>query len=177
MILPTAFRISFQKERSAMVDAALRFDPYKDFKFRVKWDGKYVAGVSHISALKRTTDVIEYREGGDPSSSRKVTGLTKYAPITLKRGITADHAFEQWANQVSSLNGPPDLGHFRKDVVIELLDDAGRVLLAYNLYRCWVSEYEALPDLDADTDSIAFESITLENEGWERDAGVSAPQP
>jgi phage tail-like protein len=159
-----------------MVDAAAgRFEPFKDFKFRIKWDGRYVAGVTHISPLRRTTDVIEYREGADPSSSRKLTGLTKYAPITLKRGITADHAFEQWANQVSKLNGTPDLAHFRKDVVIDLIDDAGRVVLAYFVYRCWVSEYVALPYLDAETDSIAFESITLENEGWERDVTVEPP--
>jgi phage tail-like protein len=152
-----------------MVDApASRFDPYKNFKFRVQWDGRVVAGVSHIGALRRNTDVLEHREGGEPSSSRKVPGLTKYAPIVLKRGVTFDHAFEQWANEVYKLNGTPDLAHFRKDVVIELLDDAGNTLLRYAVHQCWVSEYEALPDLDADTDAIAFESITLENEGWER---------
>jgi phage tail-like protein len=152
-----------------MVDAAAsRFDPYKNFKFRVQWDGRVVAGVSHIGALKRSTDVLEHREGGEPSSSHKVPGLTKYAPIVLKRGVTSDHAFEQWANEVYKLNGTPDLAHFRKDVVIELLDDAGNTLLRYAVHQCWVSEYDALPGLDADMDAIAFESITLENEGWER---------
>ena len=140
---------------------------YENFKFRVQWDGQPVAGVSKVSALKRTTDVVEHRQGGDPSSSRKEPGLTHYSAITLGRGLTSDHAFEQWANLVSKLNGTPN-PNFRKDIAIELLDDAGNVLLTYKVYKCWVSEYTALPDLDSDTDSVAFESITLENEGWER---------
>ena len=65
---------------------AQRFDPYKNFKFRVKWDGHYVAGISKISALRRTTEVVEHREGGDPSMSRKSPGLTKFDAITLERG-------------------------------------------------------------------------------------------
>ena len=158
---------------------ASRFDPYKNFKFRVKWDGRYVAGVSKISALKRSTEVIEHREGGDPSSSRKSPGRTKYDAITLERGVTHDVAFEQWANKVwdygSGLGTEVSLKDFRKDVVLELLNEAGQVVIAYKIFRCWVSEFQALPDLDANTAVVAIEHIKLENEGWERDQTVVEP--
>src|SRR4030095_7888510 len=130
-----------------------RFDPYKNFKFRVKWDGRVIAGVSKVSALKRTTEVVEHREGGDPSSSRKSPGRTKYEPITLERGVTHDLEFEQWANKVWTLGAGPgqeaSLKDFRKDVVLELVNEAGQVVLAYRIFRCWVSEFQALPELDA----------------------------
>ena len=158
---------------------ASRFDPYKNFKFRVKWDGRYVAGVSKISALKRSTEVIEHREGGDPSSSRKSPGRTKYDAITLERGVTHDVAFEQWANKVwdygSGLGTEVSLKDFRKDVVLELLNEAGQVVIAYKIFRCWVSEFQALPDLDANMAAVAIEHIKLENEGWERDQSVVEP--
>jgi phage tail-like protein len=158
---------------------AQRFDPYKNFKFRVKWDGKYVAGISKVSALKRTTEVIEYREGGDPSTSHKSPGRTKYEAITLERGVTHDVAFEQWANKVwnygAGLGSEVSLKDFRKDIVLELLNEAGQVVLAYKIYRCWVSEWQALPDLDANANAIAIQHIKLENEGWERDLSVVEP--
>jgi phage tail-like protein len=157
-----------------------RYDPYKKFKFRVKWDGRYVAGVSHVSGLTRTTEVVEHREGGDPSTSRHSPGLTKYATIRLKRGITHDTAFEAWANQVWRLGAPfgseAALASFRKDIEIELYNEAGQLVIRYKVYRCWVSEYQALPDLEADTSSVLLESITLENEGWERDTSVTEPK-
>ncbi|HEY4257881.1 MAG TPA: phage tail protein [Candidatus Udaeobacter sp.] len=156
-----------------------RFDPYKNFKFRVKWDGKYVAGVSKISGLRRTTEVIHHREGGDPSSSRKSPGLTEFAPIMLERGVTHDPEFEKWANKVWSvgagLGTEVSLKDFRKDIVLELYNEAGQLVLEYKIYRCWVSEYEILPDLDANANAIAIEHITLENEGWERDQSVTEP--
>ena len=156
-----------------------RFDPYKNFKFRVKWDGRYVAGVSKISALKRTTEVIEHREGGDPSISRKSPGKTMFEPITLERGVTHDTEFEKWANKVWSLGQGPgtevSLADFRKDIFIELYNEAGQLVKAYKVYRCWVSEYQALPDLVAKDNLVAFETITLENEGWERDTEVVEP--
>jgi phage tail-like protein len=156
-----------------------RFDPYKNFKFRVKWDGRYVAGVSKISALRRTTEVIEHREGGDPSISRKSPGQTKFEPITLERGVSHDPEFEQWANKVwyfgAGLGSEVSLKDFRKDIVIEVYNEAGQLTLAYKVYRCWVSEYQALPDLDANISTIAIESIRLENEGWERDNSVTGP--
>jgi phage tail-like protein len=156
-----------------------RFDPYKNFKFRIKWDGRYVAGVSKISGLRRTTEVIQHREGGDPSSSRKSPGRTEYAPITLERGVTHDPEFENWANKVWRFGAGPgaevSLKDFRKDIVLDLYNEAGQLVLSYKIYRCWVSEYQILPDLDANAGAIAIEQITLENEGWERDHSVKEP--
>lgn len=156
-----------------------RSDPYKNFKFRVKWDGRYVAGVSKVSGLRRTTEVIQHREGGDPSSSRKSPGRTEFESITLERGVTHDPEFENWANKIWNLGAPHgaevSLKDFRKDIVLELYNEAGQLVLAYKVYRCWVSEYEILPDLDANANAIAIEHIRLENEGWERDQSVSEP--
>ena len=158
---------------------AQRFDPYKNFKFRVKWDGKYVAGVSKVGMLKRTTEVVKHREGGDPSSSRKSPGRTEYDGITLERGVTHDVAFEQWANSVwnfgAGLGSEVSLASFRKEIIIELYNEAGQLAIAYKVYRCWVSEYQALPDLDANSNAVAIHHIKLENEGWERDLDVTEP--
>src|SRR5947209_993857 len=156
-----------------------RFDPYKNFKFRVKWDGRYVAGVSKVSMLKRTTEVVKHREGGDPSSSRKSPGRTEYEPVTLERGVTHDGESEAWANKVWRVGAGPgtevSLKDFRKDVILEVYNEAGLKVLAYKLYRCWVSEYQALPDVDANANAVAIQHIKLENEGWERDAEVAEP--
>ncbi|MFI2346429.1 phage tail protein [Streptomyces sp. NPDC019443] len=156
-----------------------RFDPYKNFKFRVKWDGQYVAGVSKVSSFKRTTEVVRHREGGDPSSSRKSPGRTEYEAITLERGITHDPRFEQWANKVwnfgSGLGAEVSLRDFRKDIIIEILNEAGQVSIAYKVYRCWVSEFQAVPDLDANANAVAIQHLKLENEGWERDYEVNEP--
>jgi phage tail-like protein len=159
-----------------------RFDPYKIFKFRVKWDGQYVAGVSEVSPLVRRTAVVEHREGGDPSTARKSPGLTAFDAITLERGITQDTAFEDWANKVWKLGAPLGsevaLADFRKDIVLEFYNEAGQLVRAYKIYRCWVSEYQALPQLDAGStgSTIAIEHIKLENEGWERDTSVVEPK-
>ncbi len=157
-----------------------RVDPYKNFNFRLKWDGQYVAGVSRVSGLKRATEVVEHREGGDPSSTRKSPGLTRYEPITVERGVTQDPAFEQWANKVwqlgAGLGGEVALADFRKDVLLEFYNEAGQLALAFNIYRCWPSAYEALPDLDANAGAVAIERLVLQNEGWERDASVVEPK-
>ena len=156
-----------------------RFDPYKTFKFRVTWDGKVVAGVSKISSLKRSTEVVEHREGGDPSAVRKSPGRTTFDPLTLERGVTHDAAFEDWANLVWRRGGGGNelaLSSFRKDIFIELLNEAGQVVIAYKVYRCWVSEFVALSDLDANNTAVAFQHIKLENEGWERDTSVVEPK-
>ena len=155
-----------------------RFDPYKNFKFRVKWDGKYVAGVSKVSALKRTTEVVEHREGGDPSRVRKSPGQTNYEPITLERGVTHDEEFEKWANSIHSLQGDAamSLKDFRKDIIIELLNEQGSIVKRYIVFRCWISEYIAMPDLDAAGNAVAIETMVLQNEGWERDPAVTEPQ-
>ena len=156
-----------------------RFDPYKNFKFRIKWDGKYVAGVSKVSALSRSTEMVEHREGGDPSTTRKSPGQTSFEAITLERGVTHDLEFEQWANKVwnwgAGLGSEVSLRDFRKDIIIELYNEAGQKVQAYNVYRCWVSEYQALPELDASGNAVAIQTLKLENEGWERDTSVSEP--
>jgi phage tail-like protein len=156
-----------------------RFDPYKNFKFRIKWDGKFVAGVSKIGALKRTTELVEHREGGDPSSARKSPGQSKYEAITLERGVTHDTEFEKWANKVwnfgSGLGSEVSLKDFRKDVIIEVYNEAGQLAIAYKVFRCWVSEYQALPELDASANAVAIQTLKLENEGWERDYEVPEP--
>ncbi|KRT66078.1 MAG: hypothetical protein XU11_C0014G0040 [Candidatus Dadabacteria bacterium CSP1-2] len=156
-----------------------RFDPYKQFKFRVKWDGIYIAGVCKMSSLRRVTEVVTHREGGDPSTARKSPGQTSYEPIVLMRGRTHDMEFERWANKVwnygSSLGAEVSLKDFRKDIIIELYNEAGQLVMAFKVYRCWPSDYVALSDLDANDTSVAFESITLQHEGWERDYAVTEP--
>ncbi len=156
-----------------------RFDPYKNFKFRVKWDGRYVAGISRVSALKVTREVVEHREGGDPSTSRKSPGRNKFEPITLERGVTHDLEFERWANRVwnfgAGLGLEVSLKDFRKDIIIEFYNEAGQLAIAYKVFRCWVSEFQSLPDLDANANAVAIQHIKLENEGWERDLAVTEP--
>src|SRR6266699_3556807 len=156
-----------------------RLDPYKNFKFRVKWDGRYVAGISKVSALKRTTEVVEHREGGDPSTSRKAPGRTKYEAITLERGVTHDTDFEAWASLIwnfgSGLGAEVSLKNFRKDLMIDVYNEAGQLVLAYKVYRAWVSEYQALPDLDANANAVAIQHLKLEHEGFERDYDVTEP--
>jgi phage tail-like protein len=156
-----------------------RFDPYKNFKFRLRWDGRVVAGISKVSSLKRTTEVVKHREGGDPSSSRKSPGRTEFEAITLERGVTHDVDFEQWANKVwnfgSGLGAETSLRDFRKDVTLELYNEAGQLVIAYKVFRAWVSEFQSLPDLDANANAVAIQHIKLENEGWERDVEVVEP--
>jgi phage tail-like protein len=158
---------------------AERFDPYKNFKFRVKWDGRYVAGVSKVSALRRTTEVVTHREGGDPSSSRKSPGRSEYEAITLERGVTHDPEFEGWASKVWSfgagLGAESSLKDFRKDIILELYNEAGQLAIAYKIYRCWASEFQALPEMDANANAVAIQTLKLENEGWERDVDVTEP--
>ena len=157
----------------------LRFDPYKNFKFKLKWDGRYVAGISKVSALKRTTEVVKHREGGDPSTSRKSPGRTEFDAITLERGVTHDLEFEAWAAkvwQIGAANGSEvSLQDFRKDMILDFFNEAGQLAISYKIYRAWVSEYQALPDLDANANAVAIQHIKLENEGFERDTSVTEP--
>lgn len=156
-----------------------RFDPYKNYKFRLKWDGRYVAGVSKVSALRRTTEVVTHREGGDPSTNRKAPGQTTYEAITLERGVTHDTDFEAWANKVwnfgAGAGSEVSLKDFRKDIILDVFNEAGQKVLSYKIYRCWVSEFQALPELDASANSVAIQTLKLENEGWERDQDVTEP--
>jgi len=154
---------------------ATRLDPYKSFMFRVKWDGKYVAGLMKMGALKRTTAAVVHRDGADPARERKSPGVTKYDAITMERGVTHDPEFERWANLVHSLDSPISLRNFRKDLIVDLFNEAGQKVISYNLHRCWVSEYQALPQLDAANAAVAIESIKIELESWERDVAVVEP--
>ena len=156
---------------------AYRYDPYKNFKFRVRWDGKVVAGLSKVSLLKQSTEPVTHREGGDPSSARLTPSVWKFEPITLERGITHDLEFERWAKLIWNVEGDAaiSLKNFRKDIIIELLNEQGIVAKAYKIYRCWVSEYQALPELDANAHVVAIEKLVLQNEGWERDDEVPEP--
>ena len=139
-----------------------RTDPYRNFKFRVKWEGSTVAAVTRVSALRRTVEITEFRDGNDPSSVRRLPGRVVYEPITLKRTLDGDRSFEDWANQVGST--APALPNYRKQIRIEVLDKQDQVFLAYDVYRCWPSEYRVLPELS--------ESLTLVPEGWQRDRSV-----
>ena len=156
-----------------------RFDPYKNFKFRVKWDGKTVAGVSKVSALKRSIEVVKHREGNDPSTARHMPATASFEAVTLERGVTHDPEFEAWARKVwnfgAGLGAETSLKDFRKDIIIEVYNEAGQLALAYKVFRCWVAEYQALPDLDANANAVAIQNLKLENEGWERDAEVPEP--
>ena len=141
-------------------DDASGSDPYKNFRFRVTWDGRHVAGFSKAEVLKRTTEVVEFRTGGDPSS-RKSPGRGEYEAITLERGVTRDPEFQQWVRNAGA--APP-----AEDLTLELYDEAGRLTIAYRLYRCWVSEYQAVPELDANANVVAIRTMTLAMQGWER---------
>jgi phage tail-like protein len=156
-----------------------RFDPYKTFRFLIYFGTSTtpVAAMSKVTGLKRSSDVIEYKEAGN-MLIRKGLGRTKYEPITLERGLTHDSDFEDWANKAQELDtGAPkqSLKDLRRDLAIVLLNEAGQPVYRYKLYRCWVSEYQALPDLDAGANAVAIEHIKLENEGWERDKSVTEP--
>ncbi|MGH1491158.1 MAG: phage tail protein [Acidimicrobiales bacterium] len=152
-----------------------RFDPYKSYMFRVRWDGQYVAGLSKMSALRRTTEPVTHRVGGDPSHQRKSPGTSTFEAVTFERGVTHDPAFQDWANLVHSLNNPISLANFRKDVIVDVFNEANQLALSYQLYRCWVSEYQALPEMDANTNAIAIETIKVEIEGFARDTDVTEP--
>lgn len=154
---------------------ATRFDPYKSFMFRIKWDGKYVAGISKMSALKRSTEPVVHRQGGDPSHERKSPGKSKYEAVTMERGVTHDPEFEKWANLVHSLDSPISLKDFRKDVIVDVFNEADQKVLSYKLLRCWPSEFQSLPQLDAASAAVAIETLKLELEGWERDTAVTEP--
>jgi len=162
---------------TGFVKNAHRIDPYKNYKFRVVMDGKPVLGVSKVGALKRTTEVVKHREGGENSTDHKSPGRTTYDAITMERGITHDREFERWANMVHPYSGDTgmDLVKYKKDLTLEVMNEKGHVAFRYFLYDCWVSEYTAIPDLDANANAVAIESIKIELEGWERDLDTKEP--
>lgn len=158
-----------------------RHFPYLGFKFRVIWDNRTVAGISKVSALKRTTEPVEYREGGDMSSKRKHPGQTKHEAITLERGITHVKEFERWANKVwfqdAGDASQMSLRDFRKNITIEVLNEAGQVVLRYHVYRCWVSEFQSMGELDASGNAVLIETLKLENDGWKKEVVEETMEP
>lgn len=156
---------------------AHRFDPYKNFRFQLRWEGRAVMGVSKVGALKRTTEVVSYRSGGGNTFDFKSPGRTKYESVMLERGVTHDHEFERWASQVHSHEGASiaDLRNYKKDITLELMNLRNQIAIRYFLFKCWPSSYTALPDLDAGQNAVAIESMTLEVEHWARDPDTTEP--
>lgn len=157
---------------------AERFDPYRTFKFQVLIDGKPVAGLRKMTALKRKTEAVKWRSAGDPSTERVMPGGTTYEPVTLEQGLTHDPVFEQWAQLVNNIqgDGAVSLKHYRKDIVLNVLNLQGAVAISYKLHRAWVGEYQALPDFDAGTmNAVGIQTVVLQHEGWERDIQVAEP--
>lgn len=159
------------------VKNAKRLDPYKNFKFRLLWDNKPVLGISKVSALKRTTEVVKHRDGGDNSTDHKSPGRTSYDAITVERGLTHDPEFEAWANKVHPYSGDKamDLAAYKKDLTLEMMNEKGHVVYRYFLYDCWVSEYTSIPELNANANAVAIESMKIELEGWDRDKDTKEP--
>ena len=160
------------------VTNAHRFDPYKNFKFRVILNDRPVMGVSKVSALKRTTEVVKHRDGGDNSTDRKSPGRTSYEAVTMERGVTHDPEFEKWANLIHHFSGDPsmDLVNYKKQLTLEIMNERGHVAKRYFLSGCWVSEFTAVPDLDANANAVAIEMIKIEIEGWVRDEDTKEPK-
>ena len=156
---------------------AKRYDPYKNFKFRILWDDRPVMGVSKVGALKRTTEVVKHRDGGDNSTDHKSPGRTTYDSIMVERGLTHDPEFEAWANKVHPYSGDTamDLAGYKKNLTLEMMNEKGHVVYRYFLYDCWVSEYTALPELNANANAVAIESLKIELEGWDRDKDTKEP--
>src|SRR5882762_10273234 len=154
-----------------------RFDLYKNFKFRILWDNKPVLGVSKVSALKRTTEVVKHRDGGDNSTDHKSPGRTSYDAITLERGLTHDPEFEAWANKVHPYSGDTamDLANYKKELILEMMNEKGHVVFRYFLHDAWVSEFTALPELNSNANALAIESLKVELEGWNRDLDTKEP--
>ncbi len=159
------------------VKNAHRYDPYKGYKFRVLWDGKPVLGVSKVGQLRRTTAVVPHRSGGANSTETKSPGRTTYEGPTFERGITHDPEFEKWANLVHPYAGDVamDLVNYKKELTLEVMNEKGHVAFRYFLHGCWVSEFTAIPALDANADAVAVETIKIELEGWERDLDTKEP--
>ncbi len=157
---------------------AHRYDPYRTFMFQVVIDGQPVAGLKKMSVLKKSTEAVKWRSAGDPAHERVMPGGTSYEPVTLEQGLTHDPVFENWANRVNNIQGNAamSLVNYRKDLVINVLNLQGAIAISYQLFRAWVSEYQALPEFDAGTmNAVGIQSITLQHEGWERDTSVAEP--
>ena len=155
-----------------------RHDPYRTFKFQVLIDGKPVAGLKKMGALKKKTEAVKWRTAGDPSHERVLPGGSSYEPITLEQGLTHDPVFEDWAALVNNIEGDAgmSLKNYRKDIVINVLNLQGQVAMSYKVFRAWVSDYQALPDFDAGSmNAVGIQTVTIQHEGWQRDAAVAEP--
>jgi phage tail-like protein len=155
-----------------------RIDPYKTFKFRVKFGTKTVLGISKVSALKRTTEVVKHRDGGQNSFDHKSPGRTTYDAVTMERGLTHDRDFEDWANMVHKYpeDSTMDLANYKRDVTVEMQDEKGHTVYRYFLHNCWVSEFTSSPELNSNANALAIESLKIEIEGWDRDADLKEPK-
>ena len=154
-----------------------RLDPYKNFKFRVKWENQYVAGLSKMSAIKRSTEVIEWREAQEKSVVRKLPGRTKFEPVTFEAGLTHDQQFIIWADLVNSPQGDAamSLKNYRKEVTVEVLNLQATPVMAFLLHRAWVAEFQALPEMDANANAVAIQTLKIEYEGFSVDAAITEP--
>ena len=154
-----------------------RLDPYKNFKFRVLWETTPVAGLSKMSAIKRSTEVIEWREAGGPSIVRKLPGRTKFEPVTLESGLSHDTKLIAWADQVNNPLGDAamSLKNYRKDVTVEVHNMQGTPVMAFTLLRAWVAEFQALPEMDANANAVAIQTLKFEYEGFKVEATPAEP--
>jgi phage tail-like protein len=155
-----------------------RHDPYKNYKFRLIWNNKTVMGVSKVTALKRTTEVVKHRSGEINSFDFKSRGRSTFEAVTVERGVTHDPEFEAWADQTASYDGDAttDLATYKRELILEVMNERGQVVLRYFLHQCWVSEYQAMPDLDANANAVAIEHLKIELEGWTRDRDLKEPK-
>lgn len=155
---------------------ASRFDPYRTFKFRVRFGDTTVAGVTKVSALTRTVTPTELKEAGDLLSPRNSPGAVRYDDVVLEKGLSMDNAFEDWANAVVQLQADPgSTSGFKRTVYIDVYDLNGnpqdrksQPITSYKLNRAWITKYTALPELDASGGGFGIQSVTLRHEGWER---------
>lgn len=156
---------------------AHRLDPYKNFKFRIKWENQYLAGLSKMSAIKRSTEAIEWREAGGPSVVRKLPGRTKFEPVSFEAGLTHDKQLIDWADLVNNPRGDAamSLKQYRKEVTVEVLNMQGTPVMAFILHRAWVSEFQAIPELDANANAVAIQILKLEYEGFSVDSAIAEP--
>jgi phage tail-like protein len=156
---------------------AHRIDPYKNFRFRVSWDGTLVAALSKMSAIKKTTEAIEWRAAADAGIVRKQPGRTKFEAVSFEQGLTHDRKFFEWANQVNNPVGEAanSLLAYRKTVRVEVLNMQGTPVMAFNLLRAWASEFQALPEMDANANAVAIQSLKVEYENFVLDEAVVEP--
>jgi phage tail-like protein len=138
-----------------------RVDPYRNFSFLVEIDGITQAGFSDCSGFGASTDPMEYREGGETKTVRKLPGLTKYTNITLKWGLTDSKELYNWYRDV--VNGKIE----RKSGSIILLDLEGNEKVRWNFFEAWPTKWDG-PDFTAKGNDVAIETLELAHERVER---------